>query len=112
MDLEEWNVCRDQLGLAADGRLADRAPACADPTLALCGCGLELADAERTRQRAARQAWWQQVRRLIGLSRFTLGLSVRKTQTLRAFPYARAVSVGFIILRLFEEEVYETTVDV
>lgn len=52
------------------------------------------------------------MRRLIGLSRFTLGLSVRKTQTLRAFPYARAVSVGFIILRLFEEEVRETTVDV
>jgi hypothetical protein len=60
------------------------------------GCGHELADAERGRQREARHAWWQQVRRLIGLSRFKLGLSVRKTQTLLAFQYARTVSVGFI----------------
>ena len=45
-------------------------------------CGQELASAERRRQAEARKAWWQQVRRLIGLSRFKLGLSVRKTQVL------------------------------
>jgi transposase-like protein len=59
-------------------------------------CGHELAGTERQRQAAARRAWWQQVRRLIGLSRFKLGLSVRKTQTLIAFQYARQVSIGFI----------------
>lgn len=59
-------------------------------------CGHELSGAQRPRQAAARRAWWQQVRRLIGLSRFKLGLSVRKTQTLIAFQYARQVSVGFI----------------
>lgn len=59
-------------------------------------CGHELAGAERQNQAAARRAWWQQVRRLIGLSRFKLGLSVRKTQTLIAFQYARQVSIGFI----------------
>ncbi len=59
-------------------------------------CGHELAGAERQRQAAARRAWWQQLRRLIGLSRFKLGLSVRHTQTLIAFQYARQVSVGFI----------------
>jgi hypothetical protein len=59
-------------------------------------CGHELLGAERMRQAVARRAWWQQVRRLIGLSRFKLGLSVRKTQTLIAFQYARQVSVGFI----------------
>src|SRR6266566_5012811 len=51
-------------------------------------CGHELAGAERQRPAAARRAWWQQVRRLIGLSRFKLGLSARKTQTLLAFQYA------------------------
>lgn len=59
-------------------------------------CGQELASPERQRQAEARQAWWQQVRRLIGLSRFKLGLSVRKTQTLVAFVYGRQVAVGFI----------------
>jgi hypothetical protein len=59
-------------------------------------CGQELASPERQRQAEARQAWWQQVRRLIGLSRFKLGLSVRKTQVLVAFVYGRQVAVGFI----------------
>jgi transposase-like protein len=59
-------------------------------------CGQELASAERQRQAEARQAWWQQVRRLVGLSRFKLGLSVRKTQVLVAFVYGRQVAVGFI----------------
>ena len=59
-------------------------------------CGQELASAERQRQAEARQAWWQQVRRLIGLSRFKLGLSVRKTQALVVFVYGRQVAVGFI----------------
>ncbi len=31
-------------------------------------CGRELASVERQRQAEARRAWWQQVRRLIGLS--------------------------------------------
>jgi hypothetical protein len=59
-------------------------------------CGHELVAAERQKQAAARCAWWQQVKRLIGLSRFKLGLSVRKTQILVAFAYGRQVSVGFI----------------
>jgi len=59
-------------------------------------CGQELASPERQRQAEARQAWWQPVRRLIGLSRFKLGLSVRKTQVLVAFVYGRQVAVGFI----------------
>ena len=59
-------------------------------------CGHELVSAERQKQAAARRAWWQQVKRLIGLSRFKLGLSVRKTQILVAFSYGRQVSVGFI----------------
>jgi transposase-like protein len=59
-------------------------------------CGCELVSPERQRQAEARQAWWQQVRRLIGLSRFKLGLSVRKTQVLIAFQYGRTVSIGFI----------------
>jgi hypothetical protein len=59
-------------------------------------CGQELASPERQRQAEARQAWWQQVRRLIGLSRFKLGLSVRKTQVLVTFVYGRQVAVGFI----------------
>ena len=59
-------------------------------------CGCELISAERHRQAEARRAWWQQVRRLIGLSRFKLGLSVRKTRRLITFQYGRTVSVGFI----------------
>ena len=59
-------------------------------------CGQELVSPERQRQAEARQAWWQQVRRLIGLSRFKLGLSVRKTQALVTFVYGRQVAVGFI----------------
>jgi len=59
-------------------------------------CGHELVAAERQKQAAAKCAWWQQVKRLIGLSRFKLGLSVRKTQILVVFAYGRQVSVGFI----------------
>lgn len=59
-------------------------------------CGCELVSPERQRQAEARRAWWQQVCRLIGLSRFKWGLSVRKTQALIAFQYGRTVSVGFI----------------
>jgi hypothetical protein len=59
-------------------------------------CGHELVAAERHKQAEARRAWWQQVKRLMGLSRFKLGLSVRKTQILVAFAYGRQVSVGFI----------------
>jgi hypothetical protein len=60
------------------------------------GCGRELISAERVRQAEARQAWWQQVNRLVALSRFKLRLSVRLTQVLVKFVYARAVSVGHI----------------
>ncbi len=59
-------------------------------------CGHELVAEEQQRQREARKAWWQQVRRVIGLSRFRLGLSVRKTQALVVFTYGRQVSVGYI----------------
>jgi hypothetical protein len=59
-------------------------------------CGHEIASPERVRQAEARQAWGRQVARLIGLSRFKLGLSVRKTQLLIGFVYARQVSVGYI----------------
>jgi transposase-like protein len=59
-------------------------------------CGCELISPERQQQAQARRAWGQQVRRLIGLSRFKLGLSVRKTQALIAFQYGRTASVGFI----------------
>jgi hypothetical protein len=59
-------------------------------------CGYELVSPERARQAEARQAWWQQVARLIGLSRFKLGLSVRKTQLLVGFVYARQISVGYV----------------
>jgi hypothetical protein len=59
-------------------------------------CGHELVSDEQERQAKARQAWWQQVCRLVGLSRFKLGLSVRRTQLLVAFQYGRTVSVGFI----------------
>lgn len=59
-------------------------------------CGRELISSERARQTEARQAWWQQVNRLVALSRFKLRLSVRLTQVLVKFVYARAVSVGHI----------------
>jgi hypothetical protein len=60
------------------------------------GCGLELSSPERSRQAQARQAWWQQVNRLIALSRFKLGLSVRLSQILVRFVYAKPVSIGHI----------------
>jgi hypothetical protein len=60
------------------------------------GCGHELVSPERARQAEARQGWWQQVNRLIALSRFKLGLSVRLTQILVGFVYARSVSIGHI----------------
>lgn len=59
-------------------------------------CGHEIASPERVRQAEARRAWWDQVNRLVGLSRFKLGLSVRKTQILVKFVYARQVSIGHI----------------
>lgn len=59
-------------------------------------CGHEVIAPERTRQQEARRAWWQQTARLIGWSRFKLGLSVRKTQLLVGFVYARQVSMGHI----------------
>lgn len=59
-------------------------------------CGHELTSVEQKQQTEARKVWWQQVRRLIGLSRFKLGLSVRKIQVLIAFQYGRKVSLGFI----------------
>ncbi len=59
-------------------------------------CGYEVVASERMRQAQARRAWWQQAARLIGLSRFKLGLSVRKTQLLVGFVYARQVSLGYI----------------
>ena len=59
-------------------------------------CGYEVVSPERARQAEARRAWWHQVARLIGLSRFKLGLSVRKTQLLVGFVYARQVSVGYV----------------
>lgn len=59
-------------------------------------CGHELVSVERQRQAEARRGWWQQVKRMIGLSRFKLGLSVRKTQVLVAFAYGRQVSVGIV----------------
>lgn len=59
-------------------------------------CGHEIISPGQARQAEARQAWWRQVNRLIGLSRFKLGLSVRKVQILVKFVYARSVSVGHI----------------
>ena len=59
-------------------------------------CGQEIISPERARQAEARRAWWAQVNRLVSLSRFKLGLSVRKTQTLVQFVYARQVSIGHI----------------
>ena len=59
-------------------------------------CGHEVGGPERTRQAAARRAWGCQVARLVGVSRFKLGLSVRKTQILVRFVYGRPVSIGYI----------------
>lgn len=59
-------------------------------------CGKEIASPERVRQVKARQAWWQQVNRLIAVARFKLRLSVRLTQMLVKFVYARPVSIGHI----------------
>jgi hypothetical protein len=59
-------------------------------------CSKELASPERIRQAEARQAWWQQVDRLIALARFKLRLSVRLTRSLVQFVYARAVSIGHV----------------
>jgi len=59
-------------------------------------CGYEVVSPERARQTEARQAWQRQVARLVGWSRFKLGLSVRKTQLLVGFVYARQVSVGYV----------------
>lgn len=59
-------------------------------------CGHEIVSKERQRQAEARVAWWQQVKRMIGLSRFKLNLTVRKTQILIAFTYGRQVSIGLI----------------
>jgi predicted Zn-ribbon and HTH transcriptional regulator len=59
-------------------------------------CGKEVASPERIHQARARRAWWQQVDRLIAFARFKLRLSVRLTQMLVKFVYARAVSIGHI----------------
>jgi len=59
-------------------------------------CGHEIVSIGRQRQAEARIAWWQEVKRMIGLSRFKLNLTVRKTQVLVAFVYGRQVSIGFI----------------
>ena len=59
-------------------------------------CGYEIRSSEQVRQAEARQAWWQQVNRLVILSRFKLRLSVRLTQILVRFVYARPVSIGHI----------------
>lgn len=59
-------------------------------------CRIEIISPERLSQASARQAWWSQVARLVCLSRFKFGLSVRHTQTLVEFVYGRPVSVGYI----------------
>jgi hypothetical protein len=59
-------------------------------------CSQEIASPERMHQAEARRAWWQQVNRLIALARFKLRLSVRLTQRLVKFVYARSVSIGHI----------------
>jgi transposase-like protein len=59
-------------------------------------CGHELVSPEQARQAEARRAWWSQVNRLVSLSRFKLGLSVRKIQVLVKFVYARQVSIGHV----------------
>jgi hypothetical protein len=59
-------------------------------------CGHEIISPEQARQAEARRAWWCQVSRLVSLSRFKLGLSVRKIRILVGFVYARQVSIGYI----------------
>jgi hypothetical protein len=59
-------------------------------------CGYEIISPEQARQAEARRAWWCQVSRLVSLSRFKLGLSVRKIRILVGFVYARQVSIGYI----------------
>jgi len=59
-------------------------------------CGNELVSPERERQVEARKAWWNQINRLISLCRFKLRISVRMTQVLLKFVYARKVSIGHI----------------
>ena len=59
-------------------------------------CSKEIASPERVHQAEARQAWWQQVDRLIAFARFKLRLSVRLTRALVRFVYGRAVSIGHI----------------
>ena len=59
-------------------------------------CLIEIISPERARQAEARKAWWSQVARLVCLSRFKFGLSVRKTQILVEFIYGRPVSIGYI----------------
>lgn len=59
-------------------------------------CLVEIISPERARQVEARKAWWSQVARLVCLSRFKFGLSVRKTQILVEFIYGRPVSIGYI----------------
>lgn len=59
-------------------------------------CGHELVSPEQARQGEARRAWWLQVNRLVSLSRFKLGLSVRRIQILVQFVYARQVSIGHV----------------
>jgi len=54
-------------------------------------CDTEIASPERTRQAEARRAWWQQVNRLIAFARCKLRLSVRLTQMLVKFVYAKRV---------------------
>jgi len=59
-------------------------------------CGHELVSPKQAQQAEARRAWWCQINRLVSLSRFKLGLSVRKIQILVKFVYARQVSIGHI----------------
>ncbi len=59
-------------------------------------CVHEIRSGEQVRQAEARQAWWQQVNRLVCLCRFKLRLSYRLTQILVQFVYARPVSIGHI----------------
>lgn len=59
-------------------------------------CGHEIISPERACQAEARQAWWHQVNRLASLSHFKLRLSVRMTQILVQFVYARPVSIGYV----------------
>ena len=59
-------------------------------------CDKEIASPERVRQAEARRAWWRQVDRLVAFARFKLRLSIRLTQMLVKFVYARSVSIGHI----------------